>query len=136
MPASTPCDTPRTRAGEPSRSGPRCVPFVTVLMMLMASLSLTTLMVGCEPDPPFGSCPLSATILEVCEAEATDAAFSCVVASHPVCLDEVCASWQDSEPFCTLMCEDDFECPDGSTCQTYLDDSFCVPDDVLADGDG
>jgi hypothetical protein len=105
--------------------------FISRTLTILVAIGIGFTVIGCDPEPPFGTCPLSATILEVCEEEATDAVFSCVVASHPVCLDEVCASWQGSEPFCTLMCEDDVQCPEGSTCETYLDDRFCVPADRL-----
>ncbi len=76
-------------------------------------------------------CPLSETILETCEAESETTALTCVVERHPMCDEQVCAKWRDSDAFCSRLCAEDLDCPTGSTCQGYLDFDFCVPDDVF-----
>ena len=98
---------------------------------------------GCDPDPLFGSCEFSASIVETCEEEAETTVYNCVVAplpaneqrsstnGHPSCLEKVCASWQGSDPFCTRECEQDADCPAASTCQEHLEVKFCVPDAVV-----
>lgn len=114
------------------------------LTLALLGVGLLTLgLGGCDPEPIFGSCEFSASIVKTCEEEAETTVFNCVVAplpateqtsstnGHPSCLEKVCASWQGSDPFCTKECTDNAGCPDGSTCQEHLEIRFCVPDEVV-----
>jgi hypothetical protein len=91
----------------------------------LASLALA----GCDGPPgPFEPCPLSQSILNVCAEDAEGTVITCVVESHPMCTDGICASWEGSEPFCSNPCDTDADCPSGSACLDYLALSFCVPE--------
>jgi len=94
-----------------------------VALSAMGALAL----VGCDEEEFFHACPLSQSIQDICEAESTTTAITCVVAEHPLCEESVCASWQDSEPFCTRACNVNADCPEASTCEVYLNFAFCVP---------
>lgn len=80
-----------------------------------------------DAEPFFKHCPLSTSIIEVCQEESTDIEFTCIVAEHPMCDEQVCASWKGSDSFCSRACAADSECPVDSTCQLHLDFSVCVP---------
>lgn len=97
------------------------------LVALLAFVSLG----GCDEEEFFRACPLSQRIVDVCEAESTSTAITCVVEDHPLCDEKVCASWKDSEPFCSRTCNVNADCPEGSTCEVYLDFAFCVPAEAL-----
>ena len=99
---------------------------------LVAVTVLGALAVGaCDTETFFHECPLSRSIVDACAANSTTTTLTCVVADHPLCDEKICASWQDSTPFCTRACSLTSDCPDGSTCVTYLDFAFCVPATVL-----
>jgi len=83
-----------------------------------------------DAEPFFHHCPLSTTIIDVCEQESTDTELTCVVREHPMCEEQVCASWKGSDSFCSRACAADSDCPVDSTCQAYLAYSVCVPNAV------
>lgn len=84
---------------------------------------------GCDEEEPFfRHCPLSETLIEVCQENEPDTALTCVVREHPMCDERVCAAWEGSDSFCSRVCTADAECPPASTCKVYLDYSVCVPD--------
>ncbi len=95
--------------------------------LLLAALALT----ACDEEDFFMECPLSESIIEVCEAQSDATTLTCVVERHPMCDERVCAKWQGSDAFCSRVCTADEECPAGSTCQGYLDFGFCVPDEIV-----
>ncbi|MCB9733043.1 MAG: hypothetical protein H6745_10575 [Deltaproteobacteria bacterium] len=95
-------------------------------VFLLSCLAIS-LLTACPEDEFFQSCPMSESILDTCRAESQSTTLTCVVADHPQCEEKICAKWEDSEPFCSRECEADADCPADSTCQTYLDFSFCVP---------
>lgn len=83
---------------------------------------------ACDDEQPFfHHCPLSSTIIQVCEEESTDTELTCVVKEHPMCDEKVCAAWAGSDSFCTRSCADDSGCPAESTCKPHLDFKICVP---------
>ena len=96
--------------------------------MLIAAIVSLAAVAGCEEEEFFRSCPLSATIIEACEIESTSTTLTCVVAQHPICDEQICAKWEGSESFCSRTCLADTDCPSGSSCLTYLDFAFCVPE--------
>lgn len=101
--------------------------------LLLAYLALS-LLTACPEDEFFQPCPMSETILETCRAETQSTTLTCVVADHPLCDDKICATWEDSAPFCSRACAADADCPAGSTCQAYLAFNFCVPSSATAEG--
>jgi hypothetical protein len=83
---------------------------------------------ACDDEEPFfHHCPLSSSILDVCQEDVSDTALTCIVREHPMCEEMVCASWEGSDSFCSRECAGDGECPADSSCQTYLDFRLCVP---------
>ena len=94
----------------------------------MLFLVLATGITGCADEEVFIDCPFSNSIEASCSSLDDTVAFTCVVESHPFCLDEICASWEGSRSFCTQPCEVDADCPAESTCKDSLNLSFCVPD--------
>jgi hypothetical protein len=101
---------------------------VVTLVMLATALS------ACDEPKLYGECPFSKSIDATCESTATNTSITCVVAEHPFCLENVCASWRGSSTFCTRACTVDADCPELSTCQTSLDLSFCVENEVTCAG--
>jgi len=91
-------------------------------------LSVAAGISGCADEEVFIDCPFSNSIESSCSSLDDTVAFTCVVESHPFCLDEICASWEGSRSFCTQRCEVDVDCPAESTCKESLSLSFCVPD--------
>lgn len=112
---------------------------------------------ACHSDGLYDPCPMSNSIQEACEqvpgegAEcASDAecengltcvegrcadgtAYTCVVAEHPFCLEEICASWEGSEAVCTRACDSDGDCPGADQCKAHNGLKFCVEADKLAE---
>lgn len=86
---------------------------------------------ACDDDDPFfHHCPLSSSILEVCQEVTSDTELTCVVREHPQCEEFVCASWEGSDSFCSRECGGDGDCPPESTCQSYIDFRLCVPNEL------
>jgi hypothetical protein len=86
---------------------------------------------GCDDKPGlFQACPLSQSILNACAEEADTTLITCVVEQHPMCDEQICASWEGSDSFCSQMCDVDTDCPTGSKCREHNVLAFCVPDDI------
>ncbi len=89
---------------------------------------------GCdEGEPFFGACPLSSSIIELCEEERPGTELTCVVTDHPMCNEGVCAAWEGSASFCSRICLTTDDCPLASQCLPYLEGSgiqLCVPDEL------
>ena len=102
-------------------------------MTLMVALALVLLALtpGCADEEVFIDCPFSNSIEESCTSLDETVAFTCVVESHPFCLEEICASWEGSRSFSTEACEADVDCPAESTCKQSLGLKFCVPDEEI-----
>jgi len=103
-------------------------PFMTACVVVL----LAFFPAGCDEDEAFPACPMSPSILEACRDESPSTALTCVVAQHPMCDEQICAMWENSEPFCTRACEQDGDCRAGSSCQSYLSFDLCVPDGVVS----
>lgn len=124
-----------------------------------SGLALFTLSVlGCHSDGLYDSCPLSKSIVDACNKVAFEGtpcetesdcegelfcldgvcsdgtAYTCVVAEHPFCLEEICASWQGAPAVCTRACTSDDDCPGTGSCVKHQDLRFCV--DGIATGEG
>ena len=97
---------------------------------LVAACALT--LAGCADEEVFIDCPFSNSIEASCSSYDDTVAFTCVVESHPFCLEEICASWEGSRSFCTQPCEVDVDCPADSACKQSLDLKFCVPNAEIA----
>lgn len=103
------------------------------LVVVATALGALTASAGaCDTTELFHDCPLSDSIVAACEAESTTTELTCVVADHPLCEDNICAAWQNSDPFCTQACSVNADCPEGSSCETYLDLAFCVPVEIVS----
>ncbi len=99
-----------------------------LLVVLFASLA-----VGCETQAPFAECALDeeVTSKNICKGgEDSAGTTSCVVTSHPHCVESVCLSHFSSEPFCTKACSTDTDCVQGGFCWAFSEtQSYCVPGD-------
>lgn len=103
-----------------------------VLGLSMGSL----LLAACDEDGLFESCPLSPTIMELCESvgqadlESGSAQLTCVVEEHPMCPENVCLMWEGSESVCSRTCSSNNDCPSQASCLPYLNGhiNVCVPD--------
>lgn len=103
----------------------------TIPAMLVSLVLGAVAVSSCDDEEPFfRDCPLSTSILEVCEEESTDTDLTCIVREHPMCDEAVCAAWKGSQSFCSRECTGDGDCPAESTCQTYLEFSVCVPNEL------
>ncbi|MCB9729487.1 MAG: hypothetical protein H6744_08775 [Deltaproteobacteria bacterium] len=102
--------------------------------ILVVAILLAAALAACDDPELYGECPFSNSIEATCESQAGNTKLTCVVAEHPFCLESVCASWQGSSTFCTRACTADSDCPELSTCQTSLDLSFCVENEVTCAG--
>lgn len=111
-----------------------------VLSLLV--LSVSVLCTACVEDETFQYCPFDPCLWKQCSedpggAEGTRVAYSCAVAQHPQCPEDVCLRFEGSGPFCTKTCDpalSDADCPDGSRCIQYLGATaaadavyYCVP---------
>jgi hypothetical protein len=84
-----------------------------------------------EGEPFYRTCPLSASILALCEEDQPGTELTCVVTDHPMCDEGVCAAWEGSASFCSRTCTTTDDCPTESKCLAYLEGSgiqVCVPD--------
>ena len=107
-------------------------PRPTFVLLAFAALTFAVTAASCADEEVFIDCPLSNSIEASCTSLDETVAFTCVVESHPFCLDKICASWEGSRSFCTQSCTvDGDDCPESSSCQTSLDISFCVPDEEI-----
>lgn len=125
-------------------------------MTLRAAISLLCLGVlslagvACHSDGLYDPCPLSNSIKDVCSqasaegrscddsADCADGltcvdgtcsdgtAFTCVVAEHPFCLEQICASWQGAPSVCTRACVVDDDCPGTGSCVSHQGLDFCI----------
>jgi len=103
------------------------------VLPIAAITAITLAAVGCDDRPGlFTECPLSQSILNACAEDSESTFVTCVVESHPMCEEQVCASWEGSDSFCSRVCDVDADCPAGSRCLDYLRFGFCVPDDIDA----
>ncbi len=87
---------------------------------------------GCSAEDIGDPCPLSEAIEAACQEEQDTTTYTCVVAEHPSCNEQVCAAWGSAEPFCSRTCETDAECPGSYTCEDYLTFGVCVSEEALA----
>ncbi len=100
------------------------------LSLVLVAVSSLIALSGCPDDNLYTACPLSNSIIEACANAGDGVEYNCVVAEHPYCLEEICASWQGSDSFCTRSCVIDDDCPGTATCESHLDIKFCVPEDL------
>ena len=127
----------------------------TISALLMLSTALFA--VACHSDGLYAECPLSNSILDACEqvpgegascataadcpeglscaaGQCTDGtAYTCVVAEHPFCLEQICASWEGAESVCTRACTGDDDCPGEDKCMSHNALRFCVASEQLSD---
>ena len=105
---------------------------------------------ACHSDGLYDPCPLSKSIVDACNkapfegtlcetqgdcagdlscvdgACSDGTAYTCVVAEHPFCLEEICASWQGAPAVCTRSCTNDDDCPGSGSCVSHQALQFCV----------
>ena len=125
--------------------------FLVALLMLGVT--------ACHSDGLYDPCPLSKSIVAACSDAAQEGlsctssddcgqglscvdgqcsdgtAFTCVVAEHPFCLEEICASWQGAPSVCTRECAIDDDCPGEGRCVQHQSLRFCV-DGPVSDASG
>jgi len=106
--------------------------------VLVGSLLLTVLSIGCVEDDLFIDCPLDEDLSAICqqqEGSEGDDDLTCVVEEHPQCPEDVCIKWRNGEPTCSKTCSPQgAACPSGSTCTPFnkLEEKFfCVKDEFL-----
>ena len=105
---------------------------ISLFLRLALVIALSAAAGACMEEEEFIHCPFSNSIDESCSADDPTIDFTCVVGSHPFCSQELCVSWEGSEPFCTLPCAEDADCPGSSVCRTHLESQFCVPTSALS----
>ena len=112
---------------------------------------------ACHSDGLYDPCPLSNSIMDACaqvpgegaqctsdeecdaglscvEGQCADgSAYTCVVAEHPFCLEQICASWQGAEAVCTRPCVIDDDCPGTDQCKSHNNLRFCVAAETLVE---
>lgn len=111
-------------------------------VMSLLLLSVSVVFAACVEEETFQYCPFDPCLWEQCSedpggVEGTRVAYSCAVADHPQCPDDVCLRFEGSGPFCTNVCDptlNDADCPEGSSCVQYLGAvggaeavHYCVP---------
>ena len=102
-----------------------------LLLRPIVGLVLGAVPLACDEDPEFfHHCPMSRSIIAVCEEDQPDTELTCVVKEHPMCEEQVCAAWEGSDSFCSRLCASDGECPAESRCLQHLDYSLCVPNEL------
>lgn len=107
-------------------------------------LTLAGLAAGCETQQAYSACDLDkeVTSKNVCSGEggvATGKTTSCVVRSHPHCVDAICLSHFSRQSVCTRVCTQDADCTlDGiagfcwefaGATSTKPAEKYCVPPD-------
>lgn len=81
---------------------------------LMAVAVSALMIVGCGDDL-YSECTIEAesgSTVEQCQHEG-DSEVSCVVDQQLECESGRCARYRNSEPYCTMRCDNDGECPSG-----------------------
>ncbi len=105
---------------------------IVLVSFVMASAVGLGALTACDDEEPFFKpCPLSESIIQLCEEESDDTSLTCVVSDHPMCNEHICAQWKGSDSFCSKVCSADTDCPTGSRCGQYLEFSFCVEEAVF-----
>ena len=116
---------------------------IFALLLAMASL------VGCETTSGYVTCELdkevtSKNICSGASGASTANSTSCVVRSHPHCVEHVCLSYYSRTPVCTRVCATNADCVlDGTagTCWEFAAkvgttpaERYCVPPDSFYEG--
>lgn len=111
---------------------------------LVSTLLWAGLAAGCETQQAYSACDLDkeVTSKNICSGEgslATGKTTSCVVRSHPHCVDAICLSYFSRQSVCTRACLEDKDCAlDGiaGTCWEFAGETstkpaekYCVPPD-------
>ncbi len=101
--------------------------FVPMTVALVGAVLMIGLL-GCSGDL-YGQCqiPDDDALLVEC---ATSSTASCVVEEQLECETRVCGKYQGSQPFCTIECASDGDCPSGA-CREFVFQTnrrFCVSD--------
>lgn len=100
--------------------------FLPALWLIVGLMSLVAM--GCSGDL-YGSCTIDGDDVLLIECAASDTA-SCVVEEQLECETRVCGKYRGSQPFCTIECNADGDCPSGQ-CREFVFQSnrkFCVAD--------
>lgn len=116
----------------------------SVVVALLLALSLAAVG-GCETEKAYATCELdkevtSKNICSGASGASTDNSTSCVVRSHPHCVEHVCLSYYSRQAICTRICGSDGDCTlDGveGTCWEFASatdakaaERYCVPSDA------
>jgi len=102
-------------------------------------LSALALVGGCQDD--FGaSCTLPNRVEEACrhqggEGSGLTSRVNCVMRENLDCASRLCVVFQDSEPYCSVDCNTDSDCPGAAVCRPFSifedSDLYCVPTDKI-----
>lgn len=94
---------------------------------------------GCEDD--FGTrCTLPAKVQDACRGQGSSSSgmqsrVNCVMDENLDCSSRLCVVFQDSDPFCSVSCTTQADCPGDSRCEPFsiTDDSdlYCVPPEKI-----
>jgi hypothetical protein len=103
---------------------------VTLLFTLFSSLFV----VACQDDfeQPC-SLPQTSEVEAACSSIVDEmgntSVATCVDRANPECQSLLCVSFEGSEPFCSLDCDSDEDCPSLATCHQLEsgNSSFCLP---------
>lgn len=84
-------------------------------------------MIGCGDDL-YGECSIDADSHEQCVDDGDGERVSCIVDQHLECETGTCGRYNSSDPFCTMECSEDGDCPSGE-CRSFLltsEQKYCV----------
>jgi hypothetical protein len=103
----------------------------TLLVGLLAVATAGTL-AGCETQAPYAACQLDEEVTSkgVCQGDSTDGTgtTSCVVTSHPHCVQSICLSYYSAASVCTHACSADADCELDGWCWAFSPtQKYCVP---------
>ncbi len=99
------------------------------LLSIFAAIVAT----GCSDDFA-NSCELPSKVLVACQSDESGANSDCVMDHNMYCNSRLCAIYDGSDPFCSLECKKNVDCPSGSSCAEFFADAntgYCVPDNFI-----
>jgi hypothetical protein len=103
---------------------------VSTLLVALAALAV----LACETDSRYAACELDEEVTKqgVCTGKPSPSlgTTSCVVTSHPHCVQSICLSYFGTEPFCTQPCKTDDDCYADAFCWAFAEEEgerYCVP---------
>ena len=113
------------------------------LKEFVLAVAVVLMSTGCLTDENYEVCEFPPLQQEACVSSAGVALPISCVTEHPECLDNYCVSYEGSQPFCSMACDTDEDCPAGGVCKAFSVgctgeeegnecESFCVKPSALS----